>query len=207
MTLREELAGIPGVINADIDLRDGQPTAIRIHSGEGADQRAIGEAVQHALRRHGLRSRVAPPRTTVEPPSAPAPPPHLSLMPGLQSGKPAPPVQNVEEPVRRLATVAARDDGRRTVVTVTDDRGGAAEEPCRRSRSDQVIATLKAVGRLFDADAEPPRLLSVQRWEHDGSEFVTVIVDVGGDTHVGSARDDGLELRAVALAVWQALSA
>lgn len=205
MTLREELAGIPGVVDADIDLRDGQPTAIRIHSGEGADRRAIGEAVQNALRRHGLRSRVAPPRAAVEPLAAPAPP-HLSLMPNLGSEE-LQPDQGPRIPARRIESVAARDDGRRTTVTVTDDRGGTFEQAGRRTRSGQIAACVTAVGRLFDADAPPTELVSVRRWEHENARFISVIVDVEGETRVGSAVDDGLELRAIAVAVWQALSA
>ncbi len=60
---------------------------------------------------------------------------------------------------------------------------------------------------LHDSPAEAVELVSVRSWDQDERRFVTVILDVEGQVHVGSAVDDGLELRAVALAVWQALSA
>ena len=117
------------------------------------------------------------------------------------------PPQRIRQVTRRLAAVSAFDNGRRSIVTVTDDQGGVAEARGRRSRQGQIAACADAVAELFDASMEAPELVSVRRWEHEQQRFVTVILDVDGGVRVGSALDDGLELRAIALAVWQALSA
>lgn len=117
-----------------------------------------------------------------------------------------PPTETPRVVSRRVASVGVRDDGTRSVVTVIDDDGEAVEERARRSPDSQIAATTRAVGRLFDTTIEP-ELQSVRRWERQGTQFITVIVDVDGQVRVGSAVNDGLELRAVAQAVWQALSA
>lgn len=138
--------------------------------------------------------------------SAPAPP-HLSLMPDVDAGQASPSPQRSPQNRRRITAVSAHDDGQRTLVTVTDDRGGTAKARGGRHRRGQVAACARAVAQLFDASLESPDVVSVRRWEHEQQRFVTVILDVGGETRVGSAPDDGLELRAIAVAVWQALSA
>ena len=144
MSLREELAQIPGVVEADVDLRDGEPTAVRIHSVEGSDQRVIAEAVQYALRRHGLRSRVAPPRTSPEPVAAPAPP-HLSLTTPRPLPTPVGRPSDGEaggaaEPreTRRIKGVRVHDDGEIVVVQVDDTIGGVETQRTRRSTAGQI---------------------------------------------------------------------
>lgn len=215
MTLREELSAIPGVREADIDLRDGRPTAIRIHSDESADQRAIGEAVQAALRRHGLRSRVAPPRTELEPSRAPAPP-HLTLTPrpdGPRVSRLGPRGDvdgrhgDAAPPDRRLGDVVVVDNGRRVTVTVSDSVGDERTTESRRASEAQIAAVVRATARLHDGQEPMPSLISLRRWEREDDRFVTVVLEAEGEILVGSAVNDGLELRAIAVAVWQALSA
>lgn len=206
MTLRDELTKIPGVVEADIDLRDGRPTAIRIHSDESVDQRMIGEAVQYALRRHGLRSRVAPPRSEPEPGQAPEPP-LLSLTRSVpESDESVSPARANAGP-SRIGSVSVRDDGRRCVIEVADTNGVARREVAKRSPAAQMAALVRATARVHGSDGALPTLVALDEWERDGDRFVTVILDLDGERRAGSAVADGLTLRSVARAVWQALSA
>lgn len=207
MTLRDELTQIPGVVDADIDLRDGRPIAIRIQSDESVDQRMIGEAVQYALRRHGLRSRVAPPRSETEPERAPEPP-HLSLTSMRDASEPRDrtPARPAGPAPSRVAAVSIRDDGRRCVVEVTDSSGVARREIAKRSSASQIAAIIRATARVHGSDGALPTLVALDEWEREGDKFVTVILELDGDRRVGSAVADGLVVRAIAQAAWQALS-
>ena len=53
-SLEEDLRDIPGVEGAEIDGSGGTPGGLRIRIAEGADQRAVGQAIRDVLTNHGL---------------------------------------------------------------------------------------------------------------------------------------------------------
>ncbi len=53
-SLEEDLRKIPGVEGAEIDGSGDSPGGLRIRIAEGADQRAVGQAIRQVLTKHGL---------------------------------------------------------------------------------------------------------------------------------------------------------
>jgi len=53
-SLEEDLRDIPGVEGAEIDGPGATPGGLRIRIAEGADQRAVGQAIRRVLTKHGL---------------------------------------------------------------------------------------------------------------------------------------------------------
>lgn len=53
-SLEEDLRDIPGVEGAEVDGPGATPGGLRIRIAEGADQRAVGQAIRRVLTKHGL---------------------------------------------------------------------------------------------------------------------------------------------------------
>jgi hypothetical protein len=96
-----ELLAIPGV--ADADVAPDSAEGVKVTLAQGADATGVAAAVRDVLARHGLRSRMAPPRERIVPDVPPPPPIPFNVVPGpgLVQATIIPPREQVAQPAER----------------------------------------------------------------------------------------------------------
>lgn len=223
--LYDELVAIDGVADAQVEIVEGGPPSVRLQVQPGADRRMVGESVQQILSHHGLRSRLAPEHTDLEPSDAPTPPPtelgngsnpdvetsesdsetaDIALLAEDQDGLED---QMNDQHVRRLNSVAVEEERRRVVVTVRDNQDRSAQaigHSGRRALRDAIVA---AIAELVGDGSAVPSVVAIHRKAENSRDIITVVLGRGaGDLMVGSAFVTvGWEF-AFGRAVWAAIS-
>lgn len=188
--LHEELIGIDGVAQAEVEIVDDGSPSVRLQVEPGADRRLVGQLVQQILAKHGLKSRLAPERVNNEPGSPPEPP--VVAVATVEENDPEP--EPLEEPVnpktilRRLRSISVEENQASVIVTVRDDQGGSAKaigQPGRAALRDAVAA---AVFELVGEGGAPPSVVAIHRATEGERQMITVVLDRGaGNLAVGSA--------------------
>ncbi|MFH1330103.1 MAG: hypothetical protein ABIJ48_05575 [Actinomycetota bacterium] len=195
-SLRDELLGLPGVAEVELDGDGGAPAGVRIRLAAGADPDRVGLEVQRVLAAHGMRSRVddsavAPP--PLLPLVVPAPPPEEEAVPGPAGAPAALGSVRVEESATAVEVTVIAADGRQATR-----RGAVSEEGLAE-------AVIEAVGILLVG--APPRVIAVDWATADGSRVVTVVLESpGGAKGAGAGLVRASRAYAVARAAWSALA-
>jgi hypothetical protein len=197
--LEREIAGIDGVVGAQVETIDGAPVSVRLDLEEGIDPAEVAGRVQDVLRRHGLKSR----------------------LPGAEPADESPPEVDVAIP---QPVPAAGDEGEDSPtvpapiesVTVRQTRGGVdvevasgdgrtAEASCTAHPDEVAAAIVGAVAGL--AGRRRPRVVEVTTQDVGGRTAVTLVADIGvGDLVVGTVFETGTTELAIARAAWAALA-
>jgi hypothetical protein len=206
--LHDELVAIEGVTDAEVEIVDDGPPAVRLRVGPGADRRRVGELVQEILANHGLKSRVAPERTSPEPLAAPSPP--IGGLPGDAPGAAAGRDTTAQQPaalLRRLVALGVVEERTRVVVNVRDDQGRSAQAVGTTGRRALRDAVVVAVHDLVGRSGAAPSVVAILHAKEGERNIITVVLDVGGtEMVVGSAFVGvGWEF-AFGRAVWAALT-
>lgn len=199
--LRSELETIEGVLDTEVDLKDGRSPGVRIHIAQGTDRRLVATKVQAVLAANGLRSKVAPPRSESDAAVA---------MPGVappRGSTYADPSRPLDPTGRRLVSVSISHDGDVVGIHVRASDGRSATERCVRGRSTIRDALLRAVNRLADPGGPHSVLRGIRVGEIEGAKFLLVLLTTAGGDRIGSALVDTTWEIAFARAVWAALVA
>ena len=209
--VQEALKAVDGVAEAVVEESDGSPVGVRVELEIGADERVVASSVQDILSSHGLRSRLAPPRSRLEPLGPPPPPTVLPIRPAA------------DPHIREEATTATEPSGppldgidqivlrqhESTVSVVVSDAGGNSIELVSRGNDEAVTQTIvEAVARLVNPQGPSPGVVLAESRQAAGIEVVTLVLDLGGGISAAAAEivSSGNEL-AVAKAAWKALTA
>lgn len=197
-SLRDELLAVAGVAEVELDGEAGSPAGVKIRLEAGADAERVGVEVQRVLAGHGMRSRVdagALPPTPPLPAVAPAPPPEEAAVaappaaPGAQAG---------------LRSVRVEESATGLEVTVTGLDGRQATRRAPASEDGLTAAVVEAVGVLVTGST--PRLVSVDWTTANGSQVVTLVLEVpGGLKGAGAGLVRASRGYALARAAWSAL--
>ena len=199
--LHDELMAIEGVADAQVEVVDDRYPSVRLHIASGADRRQVGALVQQILANHGLRSRLAPERSTPEPQVAPTPPTSEQEVEDIVVN---PTTGSVA--VRRLSAVAVEEARDQLIVTARDDQQGMAAVQSPLGRHGLRDAIVAAVFELLGEKGAPPTVVAIHKTEEGSRTAITAVLDRGaGDLAVGSAFVTvGWEF-GFARAVWAAL--
>jgi len=200
-SLRDELLGLPGVAEVELDGESGAPSGVRIRLAPDADPDEVGLEVQRVLAAHGMRSRVD---------GSPAAPPPLPPLPPLPPVAPpeeeAPPPAPVE--ARRasgLATVRLEETASTLEVTVIATDGRQAARRGAVGEDELAAAVIDAVGELLVGG--PPRVIAVDWATANGSRVVTVVLEAPeGARGAGAGLVRASPAYAIARAAWAALA-
>lgn len=147
--LAAALRSIPGVQDAEIGDEVTEHEGVRVRLTSDADPNAVAQAVRAILADRGLRSRMAPPRTRVEPPSAPPPP-----MP--VRGFPSPSPESVDESEPEDAEGEGPEVARRVPAPEIDPD---ADKGIDERAHEDVAPAGGAAQELKSAPPEPPAAL------------------------------------------------
>jgi hypothetical protein len=227
--IRAALRELSGVADAAVEFSDDHPVGVRVRLEPGADERTVAESVQHVLTSYGLRSRLAPPRSKLEPVRPPPPPTFIrpaaaeNQLPGARPESPEP-VETPPEPQDAdlpteaptssgpaaesvpIAEVSVSETEHRVLVRVTDATGRWVERTARPAPSAVHEAIVVATAELVDPSGAPPGLALTEAREVSGVEVLTVVLEVGrGGLRAGSAVVGPGRYQAVASAAWAAL--
>jgi len=196
-SLRDELLGVAGVAEVDLDGDDQAPAGVRIRMTTDADPERVGVEVQRVLAAHGMRSRLD---------AGGAPP-----APALPLVAPAPPSEEeaggAERPPRlpsELRSVRVEESAAGLEVTVTAEDGREATRRGARSEEGLETAVVEAVGLLLVG--APPRVIAVDWATANGSQVVTVVLESPeGLKGAGAGLVRASRGYALARAAWSAL--
>lgn len=183
--LRTELLEIDGVTDAVIGGID-TPESVRVILAPDANVPVVELLVHEVLSAHGLlgSGEVESVQSTIAPVDATGP-----------TG------------FRRLASLAVTEGIDGVTVTAQSGDGRTASRPARPGAVGVAEAVVAVVSELAIPDQPTPALLVVRDEDLDGSNVVTVLLDLGaGRRRAGAALLDGGRAYGLAKAVWQALS-
>lgn len=183
--LRSELLRIDGVSEAIVSGLD-SPESVRVVLAPDADVPAVELMVHEVLSAHGLLSAG----------------PHESRRESL-----VPVGVTRRELPHRLESLAVTEGLSGVTVTARSSEGGVATRPARPGAVGVAEAVVAVIAELSIPDQPCPALLVVRDEELDGSNVVTVLLDLGGGRRrAGAAMLDGGRAYGLAKAVWQALN-
>ena len=231
-SLRSDLLNIPGIESAELEGDADTPAGVRVRLAAGVDIELIGEEIRRVLATHGLRSELAGEQSIVTQVPAPGesghPPIRIAPVPDAESetavvpaagaavttitaepaGSSAPPSapRQPDVPAVSLASVAVEEGRTGVSVVAAGDDGSRMEQRARQGATGVDEAVVAAVARLLRPDDVPPLIVAITAGEIEGSDVVTVVLDVDGDRVVGSTVVEGGRPYAVGRAVWAALS-
>lgn len=193
LSLREQLLGLAGVAEAEVDGSDEAPSGVRIHLAPEADAVAVGAGVQRVLAAHGVRSRLGSSRSSL-PAASPrgAPEVQVSMPPRTAD--------------RRLQSVMVEESGAALQVTVVASDGSRATRGAARVGEPELVeAVIAAVGLLLEQSEAS--VLNVEWMTVGESRVVTVVLEgTGGRRGAGAGLVRASLGYAVARAAWSALS-
>lgn len=222
-TLEQELAAVTGVSRAHVDVSETDGATLHVELEDDADRDSVAAAVDVVLRRHGLRSRARTVATEhledlpavddagdpTEAPPAPltaegdTTPPDPVAAPGEQDTGTA----EVEPVARTLGVeevrVGHRSGRTHVAVITTNGREAAVSVVARPEARDQAIVT--AVGELVGTGVTP-HLVEVRHQEVGTRRAVTVVLDIGDETVIGTSFERGSSDLGLARAAWNALT-
>lgn len=184
--LRSELLSIDGVSEAIVSGLD-SPESVRVVLSPDANVPVVELLVHEVLSAHGLLSdREQESRR------------EQSLVPvGYISGG----------ALNQLESLAVTEGVAGVTVTASSSDGGVATRPARPGAVGVAEAVVAVIAELSIPDQPCPALLVVRDEELDGSNVVTVLLDMGaGRRRAGAAMLDGGRAYGLAKAVWQALN-
>ncbi|MBN2114301.1 MAG: hypothetical protein JW785_09265 [Acidimicrobiia bacterium] len=197
-SLRDELLGLPGVAEVELDGEGSAPSGVRIRLAPDADPDRVGLEVQRVLAAYGMRSRVD--GTAVAPPPLPPLPP---LAPREEEAPPPAPVE--ARPAPGLAAVRLEETASTLEVTVTAADGRQATRSSAVGEDELAAAVIEAVGELLVGG--PPRVIAVDWATANGSRVVTVVLEApGGARGAGAGLVRASRPYAIARAAWAALT-
>ncbi len=221
-TLEQELTAVSGVSRAHVDVSDTDGATLHVELEDDADRDSVAAAVDVVLRRHGLRSRartvatealeaVSPAFDDLDPTDPPSPSPlEADSTAGDTVTAPEQPDTAAEgaEPVARSVGVDEVRVGHRSgrthvAVLTTTGREAASSVVARPEARDQAIVA--AVGELVGAGVAP-HLIEVRHQEVGTRRAVTVVLDIGDDTVIGTSFERGSRDLGLARAAWNALT-
>jgi hypothetical protein len=195
-SLREELLGLPGVAEVELDGEGGAPAGVRVRLAPDADAARVGLEVQRVLAAHGMRSRVEGGEAPTPLPAAPPAPPEepvavAAAAPVARAG--ALEWVRLEESASALEVTVGANDGRQATSRSPVTEEGLAE------------AVIGAVGALLVGGG--PRVIAVDWATVDGCRVVTVVLEApDGTKGAGAGLVRASRAYAVAKAAWAALT-
>ncbi len=198
--VRQAILALEGVAEATFEEADGNPVGIMLELESGADERLVASEVQTVLSSYGLRSRLAPPRTKLEPVGPPPPPTVLRVTARRES-------HASQGSGGAIAEVVVRQRPGGVTVAVRDEEDRLVEREARADTRAVQEAVVLAVAELVMPDSPAPGVVLVDVREREGTEIVTAVLDLGGrGLRAGAAVVvSGREL-ALAAAAWNALT-
>lgn len=184
--LRSELLSIDGVSEAIVSGLD-SPESVRVVLSPDANVPVVELLVHEVLSAHGLLSD-SEKESSREP----------TLVPIGMSDS---------DGRNRLESLAVTEGVGGVTVTASSSNGGIATRPARPGAVGVAEAVVAVVAELSIPGQPCPALLVVRDEELDGSNVVTVLLDLGaGRRRAGAAMLDGGRAYGLAKAVWQALN-
>ncbi|MFQ5966798.1 MAG: hypothetical protein ACE5MI_04190 [Acidimicrobiia bacterium] len=209
--VQDALRAVDGVADATVEEAQGAPIGVRVELENGADEGAVATSVQRVLSSYGLRSRLVPPRSRLEPVVPPPPPKVSEIRPGAteaaeeEADEPAVESAPTTEGVAEI-TLTQRHDG--VLIAISDWSGETVERHVGPRDSAVTAGIVEATAELASPDSPPPGIIMVEYREGAGQEVVTVVLDVGTGEPAAAAETvtAGREL-ALARATWRALTA
>jgi len=206
--LRDDLLGLPGVEQAEIDGDSATPAGVRIRLSPGVDPAVIGDEVRRVLSLHGLRQEIdsaaLPPNP--EGPSLSGRETEKSFEPGVEVGGSQPGASDLVTGIGRgLESVSVIEGHGGIAVTAV---GRSAEATARAAGVSGPAIDQAVVSAVADlaGEAALPLICSLDERELAGESVVTIVIEASGRRLVGSAIVEGGRAYAVGRAVWAALS-
>jgi hypothetical protein len=206
--LSDDLLGLPGVEQAEIDGDSAAPAGVRIRLSPGVDPAAIGDEIRRVLSLHGLRQEIDPATrpTNPERPSSGGRETEQSFEPGVEIGDSQPGASDLVIGIGAgLESVSVTEGHAGIAVTAVGHSAEATVGAAGFSAPAIDQAVVSAVADLAGA-AALPLICSLDERELAGESVVTIVIEASGRRLVGSAIVEGGRAYAVGRAVWAALS-